>query len=385
MALAGVQHLSRLSDPRLLAATAALVRQRDGQTALIVAHLSEIAGRKAFRPLGYSSLHSFCVHELHLSEHSAYKHAWAVRFARKYPAVLDAIAEGRVHLAGVCELARYMTPENAAELLEAATHRTRQQIQAMLAERFPKPDLPTLVMTLPGAGSIESSTDSSAAMPEGATSPVNVKPETSKLAPGQVLDEGTQSECVDAPAPRPESQHEGQAASAPARVAASRPTRVALASPGRYAVQVTISQRAHDLLRRAQELLAHARPGCDLGDVLEVALEQLVRKLETRKFASTDRPHARRGSGDSRHVPAEVRRVVAERDGKCCTFVSDAGVQCAERSLLEYDHVIPIARGGRSTVDNVRLRCRAHNQLAAEQVYGEGFMREKRERSQRVM
>ena len=144
-------------------------------------------------------------------------------------------------------------------------------------------------------------------------------------------------------------------------------------------MQVTISQRAHDLLRRAQELLAHARPGCDVADVLEVALEQLVRKLETRKFGGKDRPRARRASGDSRHVPAEVRRQVAVRDGRQCTFVGEAGVRCEERSLLEFDHVTPIARGGRSTVENVRLRCRAHNQLAAELFFGEGFMRMKRE------
>ena len=71
MTLAEVQHLSRLSDTRLLEATAALVRRRDTQTALIVAHLAVIAKRQAYRPLGYSSLYRYCVHELHLSEHSA--------------------------------------------------------------------------------------------------------------------------------------------------------------------------------------------------------------------------------------------------------------------------------------------------------------------------
>jgi hypothetical protein len=127
MTLAEVQHLSRLSDTRLLEATAALVRRRDTQTALIVAHLAVIAKRQAYRPLGYSSLYRYCVHELHLSEHSAYKHGWAVRFARRFPAVLESLAEGRVHLAGVCELARHMTTANAAELLAAATHRTRRE------------------------------------------------------------------------------------------------------------------------------------------------------------------------------------------------------------------------------------------------------------------
>jgi hypothetical protein len=41
--------------------------------------------------------------------------------------------------------------------------------------------------------------------------------------------------------------------------------------------------------------------------------------------------------------------------------------------------VHPVARGGKATIENTRLRCRAHNQYEAERTYGAGFMREKRE------
>ena len=37
------------------------------------------------------------------------------------------------------------------------------------------------------------------------------------------------------------------------------------------------------------------------------------------------------------------------------------------------------ARGGQATVDNLRLRCPGHNQHTAEQTYGAGFMKQKRE------
>ena len=357
MTLADLKHLSRLSDPQLLEATAALVRQRDTQTALIVAHLAVIARRQAYRPLGYSSLHRYCVHELHLSEHSAYKHVWAVRFARRFPPVLESIAEGRVHLAGVCELARHMTTANAAELLAAATHRTRREIQEMIARRFPKPDLPTRVMAVPDTTAPSEVT--TPASSDDATE--NVTPMSAKLAPGQVL--------VD--------NHTRSAGGASAPGAPATP-RIAPTSPGRYALQLTIGQHAHDLLRRAQELLAHARPGCEIADVLELALADLVQRLEQRKFGDTDTPRRRRPSSGDRHIPAEVRRQVAERDGKRCTFVSEQGTRCPERAMLEYDHVRPIALGGRSTVENLRLRCRAHNQFEAEQLYGEDFMQQKR-------
>ncbi|MBK7367553.1 MAG: HNH endonuclease [Candidatus Eisenbacteria bacterium] len=58
--------------------------------------------------------------------------------------------------------------------------------------------------------------------------------------------------------------------------------------------------------------------------------------------------------------------------------MSADGRRCECRTNLEFDHVVPLARGGLTTVENVRLCCRAHNQYAAERVFGEGFMRGKR-------
>jgi hypothetical protein len=154
--------------------------------------------------------------------------------------------------------------------------------------------------------------------------------------------------------------------------------RVAPISPGRFALQVTIDRRTHDLLKRAQELLAHAQPGCDVSQVLERALLELVQRLESRKHGATDTPRVRRASLDTRYIPAEIKRQVAERDRDRCTFVGTQGRRCEERSMLEYDHALPVARGGRSTVENLRLRCRAHNQYEAECAFGAGFMRAKR-------
>ena len=155
--------------------------------------------------------------------------------------------------------------------------------------------------------------------------------------------------------------------------------RVAPTSAGRFALQVTLDQRTHDLLRRAQELLGRGSPGSEISRVLERALEDLVQKLEHGRFAATESPRACRSSGNGRYIPAEMRRLVAERDRYRCAFVSDTGKRCTERSDPEYDHIQPFARGGRTTVDNLRLLCPAHNHYEAERVYGEGFMRAKRE------
>ena len=77
----------------------------------------------------------------------------------------------------------------------------------------------------------------------------------------------------------------------------------------------------------------------------------------------------------------EVRREVWKRDGGRCTWTGPDGRRCDSRWQLELDHIEPPLFGGRSTVENLRLRCRAHNLLYAEQVYGREHMdRFRRER-----
>jgi 5-methylcytosine-specific restriction endonuclease McrA len=75
-----------------------------------------------------------------------------------------------------------------------------------------------------------------------------------------------------------------------------------------------------------------------------------------------------------RHVPAAIRRAVFERDQGRCTYASDTGERCRETALLELHHSLAFAQGGAHRLDNVTLRCRAHNTLAAEQDFGRDFV-----------
>lgn len=72
----------------------------------------------------------------------------------------------------------------------------------------------------------------------------------------------------------------------------------------------------------------------------------------------------------SRHLPSAVRRGVWLRDGGRCAFRDARGVRCRATRALEFHHEQPFARGGPSSLDNVTLRCRAHNELAAEDDFG---------------
>ena len=151
-----------------------------------------------------------------------------------------------------------------------------------------------------------------------------------------------------------------------------------------FAVQFTLGPHAHDRLRYAQALLGHQMPSPDIAQVFERALEALIPQLERQKFAATARPRPgrRRRSANPRHIPAEVRRTVWERDEGQCTFVSEAGHRCPARTRLEFDHVLEVARGGEASVAGIRLRCRAHNEYQAECTFGADFMRQKRQEAQ---
>src|SRR5438093_8769640 len=155
-------------------------------------------------------------------------------------------------------------------------------------------------------------------------------------------------------------------------------------APERFMLQLTIGRSTQDKLRYAQELLSHALPSGDLAQVLDRALDALIEKLEKRKCARAMRPRpSKRPSANPRQIPAHVKRAVWERDHGQCTFVSEAGRRCPARTVLEFDHVDEVARGGRASVAGIRLRCRAHNQYGAERTFGSEFMRRKREAARR--
>jgi len=372
------QH-SRLPDDTLLHRFTAVVTRDNATTAELLSLLSEVDHRKLFRPAGYPSMFEYCVHELHMSEDVAYKRIRVARAARRFPAIYYGLADCRLHLSGLVLLAPYLKSGTANELLESAALKSRAEIELLLAQRFPQPDVPTVLRRIvtPGAGIDDTCAPAvnETAQPAHSTDAREVAPSCPEipaelmepLAPGPVVLSQVQN-LADPMVPLVP----GVAADGPPH------TRLAPLSAERFALQVTLSRTAHDHLREAQALLGHSMPSGDISGILERALGEMVERLRKQKFAETARPRSQDSTAHSRHIPAAIRRAVAARDGGRCTFVSARGKRCDETSRLEYDHAIPVAFGGATTVANLRLRCRAHNQYAAECVYGAGFMAWKR-------
>jgi hypothetical protein len=337
--------LEHLPDSALLRGLKSLVSQDRVTTALLIAHLGEVDARRLYAPAGYPSMFEYCVKELRFSEQTAFKRIRVARMARQFPSIYGMLADGRLHLSGLVTLSAHLTPENGEELLAAATHKSKAQLEQLLAERFPHPDLPAILAPI-------ASSSSGTQLSPGR---VNFSP-TEHAAP----DSGATSSPVPAAPPAP-------------------PAKLTPLAPQRFALQCTVDQRTYEKLKYAQELLGHAVPSGELAQVLDRALDALIARLEQQKFAKTELPRVCRVSDDARHIPADAKRAVWERDRSQCTFVGENGHHCESRTRLEFDHVEPVAQGGHATVKGLRLRCRAHNQYAAERAFGRDFMNAKRD------
>jgi 5-methylcytosine-specific restriction endonuclease McrA len=157
------------------------------------------------------------------------------------------------------------------------------------------------------------------------------------------------------------------------QVAALHPDRPELIS-----IHLRVRRETFEKLRRAKDLLRHAVPDGNVAEILDRALVQLIADLERKKLGKVRRPRrARKAQISSRYIPSALKRAVSERDEGRCTFVGPSG-RCPETGFLEFHHAIPYARGGPTSIDNLRLRCRAHNQYEAEQDAATGVLLKER-------
>jgi hypothetical protein len=306
------------------------LREREATTCLI-AHLAVLDERRLYLVEGYSSLFTYCTQALHLSEHAAYGRIQAARAIRKFPIVLDMLGDGSLNLTTVGLLAGLLTHENHREVLDMARHKSKRQVEELVAQLRPQPAVPATVRKLP-----------SSRLSSGVTTALHSAVRSLEpIDDGQGMTSAQVSLPTQVPPP-------------------ARPALVIAVAPKRYKIQFTASAETYEKLRLAQDLLRHQIPDGDPAKIFDRALTALLCDLAKKRFASTDRPRESRViAHGSRHIPAEVKRAVWARDGGRCAFVSNTSRRCTERGFLEYHHVAPYGAGGEPTADNIQLRCRA--------------------------
>ncbi|HET9235213.1 MAG TPA: HNH endonuclease signature motif containing protein [Candidatus Eisenbacteria bacterium] len=358
------------SDPELLAGVCAAVTRENEDVALVIAHLAEMDTRRLFAEEACSSLKSYCMEVLHLSEEQAYLRIHVARLARQFPVVLEMLADGLVHLTAVHRLGPSLTQENHLSVLEEATYQSMAKIEEIVARLRPQPPVPSRICKLSGQ---RAGTEDGNGLFE--TQP-DFAGEESETEPAVIA------------------RHE------PGHSSAFGKWGVSPLAPEMYEVRFTADQETVDALKLLQELLSHVVPNGDpatiIKDSLLLRLEQVKRqkfgkgkgegkgesegKSEIKAKAEAEEKHPASYQGapadsagkrpPSRYIPMEVRNAVWERDQGRCAFMSQNGRWCSERRFLEFHHVIPFAWGGETTIDNLELRCRTHNGYEGELIFG---------------
>ncbi|MDB4943188.1 MAG: hypothetical protein JWP97_2722 [Labilithrix sp.] len=313
--------LTAYADDQLLAALQALRSAKRRIDARMLRMLVEVEDRRLELRSASSSIYDFCRRFLLMSESGAFRRSVAVKMVRRHPELLEHLAEGHLTLSSMVMLDGLLTRENAASLVASVSGRTTSEVKALIVEQAPRADVPTrlerVVEQAPLLGS--------------------------------------------APTPTPTSR-----------------ARVEPLGEARYALQMTVSQRLHEKLEKARDLLSHRQPNRDLGVTLEAAVDLLIAKLEKERLGAAERPRTTPETAAAKAgVSRAAVRTVFGRDGQRCGFHDANGRRCTSTHMLELDHLQARALGGSDGPDNLAVRCRAHNRLHAEQDFGRAHVEAK--------
>ena len=316
------------------------------------------------------------------------------RVCRNHPEAFALVASGALHASALSLLRKHLTTENAVELFQLCKQRSARKVEELLATRFPRPDVRDLVRRLPARRAPLSTLG---------VRRRKVPTENSPREPSVELERqrrpnlGRTSRWR-----RQRRRNQGDSNHFP---------RIAMAC-----ISPPMASFAK-LLERVRGLAGHRLPSGDSTTLLKRGLEAYERELSKQRFALGRKPR-HPGAAGQRALPAPLSprlsprcsaapapRLLsraraseartssqrAEREPeleteaslpsrrcargvpagrKQCSYVSPDGRRCNARHCLELDHVAPYAVGGQCTIENLRLRCRAHNQRYARQYFG---------------
>ncbi|HXC51903.1 MAG TPA: hypothetical protein VN634_13525 [Candidatus Limnocylindrales bacterium] len=397
--------IAKLSEQELLDHFECLVARDRRTTAALLVAIAEIDERKLWARHACSSMFSFCMERFHMSEQVTAKRIWAARTARRFPVVLDLVARGELHLSAIHLLARHLTTENHLRVLERATHKSSREVERLVAELAPRPDVASRVRAMPGRRGADAANDRPSVSAGGTSMDCEQAGGASDRCASTDRESGggasdwcasTDHESAGCSSNRPDSTVVGAAISPPSAQPAKVTKPIVPLSPRRYKIEITVDEKTHDKLRSLQDLLGRSATGRDAAAIISRAIDVLLVQTLTRKAGCTDRPGsttstnaectdrpgtmpaadtaASQRAQRSRTIPAAVRREVWQRDSGRCCYVDGRGRRCRETSNIEFHHKAPFAMGGPATPENIELRCAAHNQYQADLDFGRAFM-----------
>jgi len=320
-----------------------LLAREHGDLADFLLALADFDRRRLWVELGYASLFYFLHRELGLSKGAAHYRKVAAGLVQRFPEIAEPLRDGRLCLTSIVELAKVLTPENHGDVLPRFFHRSKREAMEVTAELLPDPAPPKRdVVTKVGAA------------------PSEPRVAAGELAPPVHL------------ANLPDANSDSEPRVMMSQQRESRDVAVPITADLRR-FHVNVSRRFMEKLDAARAALSHSRPNATNEEILEAGLDLVLAQHAKRKGV-VEKPRKEAPPAKPDHLPAHVKRAVWIRDGGRCQWPLDSGGVCGSTLRVQFDHIIPRARGGPSTVENVRIACAHHNDLAARQAFGDAWM-----------
>jgi hypothetical protein len=342
----------------LSARLATLLRDEHSALADFLVALASFDERRLWAELGYTSLFVFLHRELRLSKGAAQYRKTAAELVQRVPEIVEPIKDGRLCLTVVVELARVLTRENRNDVLPRFFHLSRQEAMEVVAELTPRPAPPlrqvtTAVRASPPAMFAIPAPSSPAARPVPVAS---VAAAESRGRPADLVDaNSTARSSGSLPQPKPER------------------TVVEPVTADLRRLHITVRRGVLEKLAAARDALSHSMPGATDDEIIEAGLDLILAQQAKRKgLVAKPRKEPPPSKGDG--IPAHVKRAVWVRDGGCCQWATADGGICGSTLRVQFAHRNPRARGGRPTVENIRLLCAVHNQSEARLDFGDDLM-----------
>ena len=357
---------------------ASLLRREHDALAEFLVALADFDRRRLWVELGHSSLWYFLVRELRLSKSAAQYRKVAAELIQEIPPIVEPLRRGELCLTSIIEAARVVTAENWQTVLPRFYGLARREAMEVVAELQPHPAPPartlvTLVRADPPSLSGAPDRQPMLGLAAGkAFVPENAAVQSSSLKVSSPAEPDPSVSMLTAP-PLTRVAELADPTTSVTTAAHSRPCEVVPLSAAQSRLHVTVSKVFMKKLEAATDAMSHAMPGATPEEILEAGLELLLEKAAKRK-GLVAKPQKKAGPMKGDGIPAHVKRDAWKRDGGRCQYPLASGGICGSTRRLEFDHIRPRSLGGPSTVENIRVVCRPHNDLAARLVLGDEAM-----------
>ncbi len=372
------ESLEGLSTEALTNSAEKLVRAEKRNVALLIAHIAEMSRRKTYLECGYKNLFDYCVKRLRLSEGSVALRIQVANVSRRFPQLLQSLAQNRISLTVAGHLAPHLREDNVEKLLSDCAGMTKRAVDEYLVALRPKPVFHPSIRKRP--------------------SPVENREQARPEGQQETMREREQSK---PPCPSPSVEEEQRP-----RLASPSSNLLEPARPDTFNFRFSADKNFKAKFERLAEVLGVENPLKHMAEILERAVDislekkdpkrKRERRLERQRAKAAPRGESRpdeistrperKDRAESRYIPSEVRERVFERAGYQCQYRSADGTRCSARTRLEIEHVRPFAIYRSHEERYLRALCKRHNRFQAERVYGAEFIQNKidEKRRQRV-